>query len=258
MIQLIDTHSHLYDTAFADDIDNVIAHAIECGVSTIVLPAIDSTTHEAQHTLCNEHPQLFKQMMGVHPTSIKDDYDRELAVVESKLATDHNNYIAIGEIGLDYYWDTTYCRQQCLALEQQLHWANQYHKPVCLHIRNAYTEMFEILNHHNVEAKGVFHCFSGTLDEAWRAIEMGYMIGIGGVATFKKSTLATIVKDIPLDMIVLETDSPYLAPTPFRGKRNESAYCKIVAEKIAEIKNITLEEVAKTTTENAKRLFGPK
>lgn len=255
MIQLIDTHSHLYDPAFADDIDNVIDHAKQCGVNTIILPAIDSTTHDAQHSLCNKYQQIFKQMIGVHPTSIKDNYTHELATVESKLAADHHKYIAIGEIGLDYYWDTTYKNQQCYALEQQLHWANQYHKPVCLHIRNAYTEMFDILNSHNVEAKGVFHCFSGTLDEAWRAVEMGYMIGIGGVVTFKKAALADIVKDIPLDMIVLETDSPYLAPTPFRGKRNESTYCKIVAEKIAEIKNITLQEVATTTTKNAKRLF---
>ena len=194
-------------------------------------------------------------MIGVHPTSIKDNYTHELATVESKLAADHHKYIAIGEIGLDYYWDTTYSSQQCLALEQQLHWANLYHKPVCLHIRNAYSEMFKILNRYNVEAKGVFHCFSGTLDEAWRAVDLGYMIGIGGVVTFKKAALADIVKDIPLDMIVLETDSPYLAPTPFRGKRNESTYCKIVAEKIAEIKNITLQEVATTTTKNAKRLF---
>ena len=256
MIRLIDTHSHLYDTAFTDDIDNVIGRATQCGVDTIILPAIDSTTHDAQHTLCDKYPQLFKQMIGVHPTSIKDDYARELEVVENKLKTDHHKYIAIGEIGLDYYWDTTYSSQQCLALEQQLHWANLYHKPVCLHIRNAYSEMFKILNRYNVEAKGVFHCFSGTLDEAWRAVEMGYMIGIGGVVTFKKAALAEIVKDIPLDMIVLETDSPYLAPTPFRGKRNESAYCKIVAEKIAEIKNITLQEVAATTTKNAKGLFG--
>ena len=255
MIQLIDTHSHLYDPAFADDIDNVIDHAKQCGVNTIILPAIDSTTHDAQHSLCNKYQQIFKQMIGVHPTSIKDNYTHELATVGSKLAADHHKYIAIGEIGLDYYWDTTYSSQQCLALEQQLHWANQYHKPVCLHIRNAYSEMFKILNRYNVEAKGVFHCFSGTLDEAWRAVEMGYMIGIGGVVTFKQAALADIVKDIPLDMIVLETDSPYLAPTPFRGKRNESTYCKIVAEKIAEIKNITLQEVATTTTKNAKRLF---
>lgn len=258
MIELIDTHSHLYDSAFADDIDSVIGNALGYGVSAIVLPAIDSSTHAAQHALCQKHPGLLTQMIGVHPTSIAENYHSELEAVEKHLSSAPHRYVAIGEIGLDYYWDTTYSRQQVHALEQQLRWANQYHKPVCLHIRNAYTEMLEVLTHIEVERKGVFHCFSGTADEAQKAIDMGYLLGIGGVVTFKKSALADIVREVPLDKIVLETDSPYLAPTPFRGKRNESAYCKIVAEKVAELKNTTLEEVAAATSANAKRLFGLK
>ena len=258
MIHLIDTHSHLYDPAFDTDIDDVMARATECGVSTIILPAIDSNSHQAQAHLASRAEHLFAQMMGVHPTSIGPDYSRELAVAEQLLNEAPDRYVAIGEIGLDYYWDTTYAAEQRAALEQQLQWANRYGKPVCLHVRNAYNDIFEVLDRCPVAAKGVFHCFSGTAADAAQAIAMGYMLGIGGVVTFKKSALAEIVHDVPLEKIVLETDAPYLAPSPHRGTRNESAYCSIIAQKIAEIKNITVEEVAQTTTRNAQQLFGLK
>lgn len=255
-MEIIDTHTHLYDEAFVSDVDMVITNALGCGVSTMLVPAIDRSTFDGMLALCSRYPQTLLPMIGVHPTSIKEDYNQELELVEQQLKLFSDRYIAVGEIGLDFYWDTTFAAEQKDALIKQLQWANQYNKPVDLHIRNAYAEMFEILKDIEVHRKGVFHCFSGDISEAWKAVEMGYALGIGGVATFKKSLLVDIVREIPLEHIVIETDSPYLAPTPFRGKRNESSYCKIIAEKIAEIKSLSPEEVAIVTTQNAKNIFG--
>lgn len=256
MIQLIDTHSHLYDEAFDEDIDIVINNALEKGVAKIILPAIDSSTIERQKKLSASYPDIFYQMIGVHPTSIKEDYRKELDVVYNEISTNADSYLAIGEIGLDYYWDTTFAQEQQTALITQIEWANKYQKPVALHVRNAYTEMFEVLEKHSVDRRGVLHCFSGTLSDAKKAVDMGYMLGIGGVVTFKKNELAKIVAELPLQNILLETDAPYLAPTPYRGKRNESAYVLNVAQMVAEIKNTSLEQVAETTLQNAVELFG--
>ncbi|MBR4301925.1 MAG: TatD family hydrolase [Bacteroidales bacterium] len=256
MVQLIDTHSHLYDEAFDEDIDIVINNALEKGVTKIILPAIDSSTIERQKKLSASYPDIFYQMIGVHPTSIKEDYRKELDVVYNEISTNADSYLAIGEIGLDYYWDTTFAHEQQTALITQIEWANKYQKPVALHVRNAYTEMFEVLEKHSVDRRGVLHCFSGTLSDAKKAVDMGYMLGIGGVVTFKKNELAKIVAELPLQNILLETDAPYLAPTPYRGKRNESAYVLNVAQMVAEIKNTSLEQVAETTLQNAVELFG--
>lgn len=256
MIQLIDTHSHLYDEAFDEDIDIVINNALEKGVTKIILPAIDSSTIERQKKLSASYPDIFYQMIGVHPTSIKEDYRKELDVVYNEISTNADSYLAIGEIGLDYYWDTTFAHEQQTALITQIEWANKYQKPVALHVRNAYTEMFEVLEKHSVDRRGVLHCFSGTLSDAKKAVDMGYMLGIGGVVTFKKNELAKIVAELPLQNILLETDAPYLAPTPYRGKRNESAYVLNVAQMVAEIKNTSLEQVAEATLQNAIELFG--
>lgn len=256
MIQLIDTHSHLYDEAFDEDIDIVINNALEKGVTKIILPAIDSSTIERQKKLSASYPDIFYQMIGVHPTSIKEDYRKELDVVYNEISTNADSYLAIGEIGLDYYWDTTFAHEQQTALITQIEWANKYQKPVALHVRNAYTEIFEVLEKHSVDRRGVLHCFSGTLSDAKKAVDMGYMLGIGGVVTFKKNELAKIVAELPLQNILLETDAPYLAPTPYRGKRNESAYVLNVAQMVAEIKNTSLEQVAETTLQNAVELFG--
>lgn len=256
MVQLIDTHSHLYDEAFDEDIDIVINNALEKGVTKIILPAIDSSTIERQKKLSASYPDIFYQMIGVHPTSIKEDYRKELDVVYNEISTNVDSYLAIGEIGLDYYWDTTFAHEQQTALITQIEWANKYQKPVALHVRNAYAEMFEVLEKHSVDRRGVLHCFSGTLSDAKRAVDMGYMLGIGGVVTFKKNELAKIVAELPLQNILLETDAPYLAPTPYRGKRNESAYVLNVAQTVAEIKNTSLEQVAETTLQNAVELFG--
>ena len=256
MVQLIDTHSHLYDEAFDEDIDIVINNALEKGVTKIILPAIDSSTIERQKKLSASYPDIFYQMIGVHPTSIKEDYRKELDVVYNEISTNADSYLAIGEIGLDYYWDTTFAHEQQTALITQIEWANKYQKPVALHVRNAYTEMFEVLEKHSVDRRGVLHCFSGTRSDAKRAVDMGYMLGIGGVVTFKKNELAKIVAELPLQNILLETDAPYLAPTPYRGKRNESAYVLNVAQTVAEIKNTSLEQVAETTLQNAVELFG--
>ena len=255
MIQLIDTHSHLYDEAFDEDIDIVINNALEKGVTKIILPAIDTSTLERQKKLSASYPDIFYQMIGVHPTSIKEDYRKELDVVYNEISTNADSYVAIGEIGLDYYWDTTFAHEQQTALITQIEWANKYQKPVALHVRNAYAEIFEVLEKHSVDRRGVLHCFSGTLSDAKKAVDMGYMLGIGGVVTFKKNELAKIVAELPLQNILLETDAPYLAPTPYRGKRNESAYVLNVAQMVAEIKNTSLEHVAETTLQNAIELF---
>ncbi len=258
MVKLIDTHSHLYDDSFDEDIDIVINNAIENGVTKIILPAIDSDSFERQKKLSASYSDIFYQMIGVHPTSIKENYHKELDLVYSEIATNTDVYVAIGEIGLDYYWDTTFAHEQKDALKTQIEWANQFQKPVALHIRNAYEDLFKILQKYPVDKRGVLHCFSGSLCDAKQAVDMGYMLGIGGVVTFKKNDLAKIVAEVPLKNILLETDAPYLAPTPYRGKRNQSAYILNIAQTVAEIKNVSLKEVAERTSQNAIEMFGLK
>lgn len=252
---MIDTHCHLYDEAFDDDREATIHRAVEVGVDTMLLPAIDSHSHERQETLANAYPQYFRQMMGLHPTSVTNDFQTELDIVHRKLFESHH-YVAVGEIGLDLYWDKSFLDQQLQALRQQMIWAEELGLPVCLHVRKAHNELFALLRDLNrPQYSGVMHCFGGSVQEAHRAVEMGFHIGIGGVVTYKKATLADVARAVPLDRILLETDAPYLPPVPHRGERNESSYIPLIADYIAALRGITPQEVADTTTASARRLF---
>ncbi len=261
---LTDTHSHIYAEEFDTDRDDVVARAEQAGVRLILLPAIDKESYDRQEALAASRPDLFRQMMGLHPTSVGEDYRSDLELAHDELFSNPNKYIGIGEVGLDFYWDTTYRRQQIEALELQTGWAQALGKPIVLHLRNgkdggadtdAYAEVFRLLERCAYRGRGIMHCFSGTMADAERAAELGFLIGIGGSLTYKKSTLPDIVRALPLESIVLETDSPYLAPVPYRGRRNESAYVSLVAQKVAEIKGISNDEVAEVTTANACQLF---
>ncbi len=261
---LTDTHSHIYAEEFDTDRDDVVARAEQAGVRLILLPAIDKESYDRQEALAASRPDLFRQMMGLHPTSVGEDYRSDLELAHDKLFSNPNKYIGIGEVGLDFYWDTTYRRQQIEALELQTGWAQALGKPIVLHLRNgkdggadtdAYAEVFRLLERCAYRGRGIMHCFSGTMADAERAAELGFLIGIGGSLTYKKSTLPDIVRALPLENIVLETDSPYLAPVPYRGRRNESAYVSLVAQKVAEIKGLSPDEVAAATTTNACQLF---
>lgn len=256
---MIDTHCHLYDEAFDADRDEAIARAQQAGVGTLVLPAIDSTNLARQERLAEQYPHLCRQMMGLHPTSVGDTMEEELALVEERLFNPppETVYVGVGEIGLDLYWDKSHLEQQLEALRRQMEWSRQLGLPVCLHVRKAMNELFGLLRELNWGSyRGVMHCFGGSVQEAHRAVEMGFHIGIGGVVTFKNATLAQVAKAVPLERIVLETDAPYLAPIPHRGHRNESAFLPLVAEKIAELRGISPQEVDETTTASARRLFG--
>lgn len=261
---LTDTHSHIYAEEFDADRDDVVARAEQAGVGLILLPAIDKESYDRQEALAASRPDLFRQMMGLHPTSVGEDNRSDLELAHDKLFSNPDKYIGIGEVGLDFYWDTTYRRQQIEALEQQTGWAQELGKPIVLHLRNgkdggadtdAYAEVFRLLERCAYRGRGIMHCFSGTMADAERAAELGFLIGIGGSLTYKKSTLPDIVRALPLENIVLETDSPYLAPVPYRGRRNESAYVSLVAQKVAEIKGLSPDEVAAATTTNACQLF---
>ena len=261
---LTDTHSHIYAEEFDADRDDVVARAEQAGVRLILLPAIDKESYDRQEALAASRPDLFRQMMGLHPTSVGEEYRSDLELAHDKLFSNPDKYIGIGEVGLDFYWDTTYRRQQIEALELQTGWAQELGKPIVLHLRNgkdgsadtdAYAEVFRLLERCAYRGRGIMHCFSGTMADAERAAELGFLIGIGGSLTYKKSTLPDIVRALPLENIVLETDSPYLAPVPYRGRRNESAYVSLVAQKVAEIKGLSPDEVAAATTTNACQLF---
>ncbi len=255
----IDTHCHLYDEVFDADRDEVLQRSLDAGVTTLLLPAIDSQSHGQQEQLASQNPQYFRQMMGLHPTSVKEDFERELQIVHDYLFNSHNSpiqFVAVGEVGLDLYWDTTYLEQQREALLRQMQWAEELHLPVCLHVRKAYNELFGLLKRLNrPRYQGVMHCFGGSLQEAYKAIEMGFHLGVGGVATFKNAALGTIAATVPLESLVLETDAPYLSPVPHRGQRNEPAYIPLIAQKIADLRGITLGEVADITTASTKSLF---
>jgi len=259
MLTFVDTHCHLYDEAFDNDRDQAVARAVDAGVATMLLPDIDSSSTPRLDALQAACPTHFRTMAGLHPTSVKEDYEQELEHVHSRLFTPQGHerrFIAVGEIGLDFYWDRTFQDQQVDALRRQLLWAEELDLPVCLHIRKAHNEVFALLRELNRPVwRGVMHCFGGSLQEAQRAVEMGFHLGIGGVVTFKNATMAEVAKAMPLENLLLETDAPYLSPVPHRGQRNESSYIPLIAQKIAELRGITLEEVATVTTENARRLF---
>jgi TatD DNase family protein len=254
-MKLIDTHTHLYVKEFSNDIAEVINRAEIEGVQKFYLPAIDSSEVDAMFSLERQFPGKCIAMAGLHPCSVKENYRRELAVVEKLLA--ERKFAAIGETGLDFYWDKTFINEQYESLKIQAGWALQYKIPLVLHTREAMQQTIDFIASYKPKGlAGIFHCFSGTLQNAKDIIDLDFFLGIGGVVTYKNSGLAEIVKEIDLESIVLESDAPYLTPVPFRGKRNESGYLKYVAQKIGDVKNISVEEVAERTTENAERLFG--
>lgn len=251
---LVDTHTHLYLEQFDDDRTRVVEKAIKQGVKFMLLPNIDADSLGAMKKLSSQFPENCLPMMGLHPTSVNENYEEELALVEKEHA--ENNYIAVGEIGMDLYWDKTFREQQEDALRRQLRLAKKLKLPVSIHTRDAFDGIFKIVESELTEdLKGVFHCFTGTPEEANKIIGTGFKLGIGGVVTFKNSKLSEVLKEVSTEHLVLETDAPFLAPMPFRGKRNESAYLVYIAEKIAEIKGLAVEEVAEATTQNAFNIF---
>ncbi|MGL2987912.1 TatD family hydrolase [Flavobacterium sp. RSSA_27] len=252
---LTDTHTHLYSEEFDQDRGEMMQRAINAGVSRFFIPAIDSTCTQAMYDLEQDYPENIFLMMGLHPTYVKDNYKAELAHVASQLAK--RKFYAIGEIGIDLYWDKTHLKEQQIAFRQQIQWAKQYKLPIVIHCREAFDEIFEILeDEKSPELFGIFHCFTGTYEQALQAISYNMVLGIGGVATFKNGKIDQFLNRIDLQNIVLETDAPYLAPIPFRGKRNESSYLANIASKLASIYNCSLEEIAAITTANSKRVFG--
>ncbi len=253
-MQFIDTHSHLYLPEFDKNRDEVINRAIRKGISKICLPNIDTRSIKPMMDLVNKYPDFCFPMIGLHPTSVRKNYRDVLKKVQEHLLKE--NFIAIGEIGIDLYWDKTYIKEQKKAFREQITLAIDNHLPVVIHIRESFDEVFQILDDFKPDyPKGIFHSFTGNLYQANRAIAMGFKLGIGGIVTFKNSGLDKVVKDIDPKHIVLETDSPYLAPVPKRGKRNESSYLVFTAQKIAELHNITIEKIAEITTQTATKLF---
>ena len=252
---LTDTHTHLYSEEFDHDRNEMIQRAIDAGVSRFFIPAIDSTCTESMYDLEKNHPENVFLMMGLHPTYVKENYEEELEHVANELAK--RKFYAVGEIGIDLYWDKTHLPQQQIAFRKQIQLAKQYKLPIVIHCREAFDEIFEILEEEKSEDLfGIFHCFSGTYEQALQAISYNMKLGIGGVVTFKNGKIDQFLNQIDLKHIVLETDSPYLAPIPFRGKRNESSYLINVAAKLAQIYKLSEEEIAAITTENSKVIFG--
>jgi TatD DNase family protein len=253
-MQLIDTHCHLYSTEFDADIDDVIARSISIGVKKFYLPAIDSSTHTNMLLLEQKFPKTCIAMMGLHPCSVNENYQQELDIVANFMA--QRSFAAVGEIGLDYYWDKTFAQQQQIAFTTQIELALQYKLPVVIHTRKAMQQTIDIVKQYSGKGlSGIFHCFSGSYEEAVKIIDAGFYLGIGGVVTYKNAGLAEVLKKIDVKYLVLETDAPYLAPVPFRGKRNESSYLTFVVQKIAEITSFSEEEIAAVTTANAAKVF---
>ena len=251
---VIDTHSHIYLAEFNADRGAMLERAAEQQINQILMPAIDSATHEDMLSLENQYPAICKSMMGLHPCSVKANYQEELEQVRQWL--EKRPFVAVGEIGLDFYWDKTFTKEQYDAFEKQLQWSIDFDLPVSIHSRSATDECIEVVTKFQRKIKGVFHCFSGDLKQAKQIIDLGMYLGIGGVVSFKNAGLDVVVRDISLDHIVLETDAPYLAPVPFRGKRNEPGYLRYVIEKLAIIKSIEEADVRRVTSENAKKIFG--
>ena len=252
-----DSHTHLYAEEFDHDRDAIFRRAGQQGVMYLFLPAIDSVYHEPMLRVVSAFPNFCYPMMGLHPTSVKENYLKELEIVEDYLANPALKFYAIGEVGIDLYWDKTHEEAQKVAFECQLDLAVKYDLPVVIHTRNSMDMALGILTErHDCRLRGVFHCFSGNTEQAKRAVGLGFMLGIGGVITYKKSGLQMVVENNGLEHILLETDAPWLPPVPYRGQRNEPSYIPVIAQKIAEIKNVPLETVAEITTSNALRLFG--
>ena len=248
----IDTHSHIYEEEFREDREAVVQRAREAGVNYIVLPDIDSESRNRMLDLAARHPEMLFPLAGLHPTSVYENYKTELAQVEKALG--NHTFYGIGECGIDLYWDKSYYREQIKAFEHQLGIAKETGLPVIIHSRDSLEVIFEVLKKHPY-TRGILHCFPGNAAEARQAIDMGYLLGIGGVVTFKKSQMADTLREIGPANIVLETDSPYLTPVPFRGKRNESSHIPLIAQKIAELTGLETKKIEEITTQNALNLF---
>jgi TatD DNase family protein len=249
-----DTHAHLYAEEFLPDFNLILERAVAAGVTKILLPNIDISTVDSMKELCLGYPKLCLPMMGLHPCSVKEDFREQLAILKAELET--GSYCAVGEIGIDLYWDQSTRDWQIEAFSEQCSWAFEKGLPIAIHSREATGLLIDILEPMRERPSGVFHCFSGNLEEAERIIAMGYYLGIGGVLTFKNSGLREVLQTIDLKHLLMETDSPYLAPVPFRGKRNESSYIPIIGSELAKVKNLSEEQVADATTQNARDLFG--
>ena len=252
---LTDTHTHLYSEKFDDDRKAVINSAFRENVTRFFIPAIDSSYTQAMYALERDFPENVFLMMGLHPTSVKDNFGEELQLVEEEFQK--RDFYAVGEIGIDLFWDKSFLKQQQIAFKQQIQLAKRKKLPIVIHCRDAFDEIFEVLESEKDENPfGIFHCFTGNLEQAKQALSYNMKLGIGGVVTFKNGGIDKFLKEIPLEHIVLETDAPYLAPAPYRGKRNESAYINLIAQKVAQIYGVDLEEVASITTQNSKNIFG--
>jgi len=251
---ITDTHTHLYSEQFNEDRDEMIQRALDANVSRFFIPAIDSTYLPAMLDLEKSFPKNMFLMMGLHPTHVKENVEEELAFVKKWL--DKRPFYAVGEIGIDLFWDKTFIKEQQYAFKQQIEWAKEKDLPIVIHCRDAFDEVFEVLEEVN-DAKlfGIFHCFTGTLEQAKKAISYNMKLGIGGVVTFKNGKIDQFLNEIAIEHIVLETDAPYLAPTPFRGKRNESSYITKVLDKLVDIYGLTSQEIAAITTQNSKDIF---
>lgn len=254
-MKLIDTHSHMYLPGFDEDRSECMERARKNGVLLTLLPNIDTGTIKDLRTMIRQYPEQCRGMMGLHPCSVKDDFEDQLAVLKKELES--NDYVAVGEIGIDLYWDKSTLEIQIEAFEEQIKWAKEKGLPIVIHGRDSFTEIFGVLDRlYEKGLSGVFHCFTGSVREAEKALSYpGFFLGIGGVVTFKNSGLGELVKELGLERIVLETDAPYLTPHPFRGKRNETSHTRIIAEKLAQIFDISLMEVSKITSRNAEELF---
>lgn len=253
----IDTHTHLFSDQFSEDRNEVVKRAINNGITKLLLPNIDVDSLQPMFDLAKQFPENCLPMVGLHPGSVGADIEQQLTIIKDALYSNKEKCIAVGEIGMDLYWDKTFVKEQEYAFREQINWAKELQLPIAIHTREAFDEIFSILDEENDERlTGVFHCFTGNDEQAQHALSYGgFKLGIGGVVTYKKSELPEVLSKIDLKHIILETDSPYLPPVPYRGKRNESSYVLHVAEKLTEIYGVTLKEIAGTTTENAKELF---
>jgi TatD DNase family protein len=253
----IDTHCHLYVAEFDEDRTEMVNRALNSGVQKMMLPNIDTQSIPGMWKLVNAYPGQCFPMIGLHPCSVKENFMEVLDQMETELQS--QAYIGVGETGVDLFWDTTFKNQQIEAFERQIGWAKKHHLPVIIHSRESQDLTIEVIErHYDQDLKGIFHCFSGNQEQIDRIEKLGFKVGIGGVVTFKKAGLEEMLSQIPLSMIVLETDSPYLAPVPYRGKRNEPSYLSLIGQKIAEVTGLSLEEVARITSANAEAVYGKK
>ena len=252
---LTDTHTHLYYETIADKRAALVQRCTDNDISRLFLPNVDAASVPLVYDLVQAYPNLCYPMLGLHPCSVKADWEQELATIKAEFGK-HQIY-AIGEIGIDLYWDKTFLTGQVEAFRQQINWAKSLNLPIVIHCRDAYNEVYEVLQQENDDnLRGIFHCFGGTTAQAQQVIDLGFYLGIGGVVTYKNSGLDKVVAEIDLKHIVLETDSPYLTPVPFRGKPNESSYLIYIAQKVADLHQTSVEEVARVTTENSRLIFG--